>query len=313
VEAALIASLGEALIDFTPLEREGRLNGFELHPGGSPYNVAIAAARLGYPTAFVGRVSEDLFGRILVDRLEEEGVDTRLVLSGPEPTTLAFVAYEDGEPQYSFRGEGAADSLIGSQDIDPGDLLAFEVVHFGSISLLREPTATSIRLLTQAIAGTVTVSLDPNVRPSLVTVWEPYRTLLGKLARLADIVRVSEADLASWGEDPARLSAEEDRPSAVVVTRGERGSTLYQDGRSFDVPARPCRVADTVGAGDAFTAGLLVSLGRLGALSRQSLAALGEEGWRIALGFASTVAALTCERRGAHPPTAAEVEAVRAV
>jgi fructokinase len=124
---------------------------------------------------------------------------------------------------------------------------------------------------------------------------------------------VSEADLASWGEDPARLSAEEDGPSAVVVTRGERGSTLYQDGRSFDVPARPCRVADTVGAGDAFTAGLLVSLGRLGALSRQSLAALGEEGWRIALGFASTVAALTCERRGAHPPTAAEVEAVRAV
>jgi fructokinase len=307
----LIASLGEALIDFTPIERDGRLVGFELHPGGSPYNVAIAAARLGYPTAFVGRVSTDLFGRILVERLEQEGVETNLLFVGSEPTTLAFVAFEEGEPQYSFRGEGAADTLIAPGNIAPDALQRYEVLHLGSISLLREPTAGSIVLLARALAGRVTLSFDPNVRPSLVADDEAYRGRLAELSRLADVVRVSEADLGWWGEDPAQL-AERDGPRAVVVTRGERGSTLYRCGLVLDVPARPCRVADTVGAGDAFTAGLLVSLGRLGALRRSALATLGENEWRRALKFASTVAALTCEQRGARPPTAGEVEAALA-
>jgi fructokinase len=149
----VIASLGEALIDFTPLERDGRLGGFELHPGGSPYNVAVAAARLGYPSAFVGRISTDLFGRILVEHLEHEGVDTRLLLRGPEPTTLAFVAYEQGDAVYSFRGEGAADAALAPEDVAAEALLACEVMHIGSISLLREPIASTILTLAHALAA----------------------------------------------------------------------------------------------------------------------------------------------------------------
>ncbi|RDI75808.1 Sugar kinases ribokinase family [Gaiella occulta] len=302
----MIASLGEAIIDFTPFERDGRLAGFELNPGGSPYNVALAAARLGYPTSFVGRVSTDLFGRILVERLEAEGVDTSLLLTGPEPTTLAFVAYEGGEARYSFRGENAADALLAPGAIATGDLRRFEAVHLGSISLLREPGASTILGLARALAGGMTLSFDPNVRPGLVADWHAYRALLGEIARLAGLVKVSEDDLELWGEEPAALAAS--GPGAVVVTRGAEGSRLYRPGLSLDVPALPARVVDTVGAGDAFTAGLLVSLGRRGALARPALAALAEEEWRAALIFASAVASLTCERRGASPPTASEVE-----
>jgi fructokinase len=304
----LIACLGEALIDFTPVDRDGRLAAFELHPGGSPYNVAIAAARLAYPTAFVGRISTDFFGRILVEQLENEGVDRRLLLRGPQPTTLAFVVYENGDAVYSFRGEGAADAVVESGEVPREALLGFEAVHFGSISLLRVPIAGTVAELARALAGRVTLSLDPNVRPTLVRDWTAYRALLGDLARFADIVKASEGDLELWGEKPERLAAS--GPCAVVVTRGEHGSRLYRGTSVVAVPAHVCEVADTVGAGDAFTAGLLVALGRAGALDRSTLAALDEESWRATLEFASRVAALTCMRRGADPPTTAEVEAL---
>lgn len=303
----MIASLGECLIDFTPVERDGRIVGFDLHPGGSPFNVAIAAASLGHPTSFIGRVSTDLFGRILVERLEEAGVDTSLLLSGPEPSTLAFVVFEDDEPCYSFRSEGAADTLIPPGTIRAEDILGHhDVLHVGSISLLADPTAGSILELARALSGRVALSLDPNIRPGLVRDWAAYRSLLRELVCLADLVKVSEADLEIWGEDPEHL-LESGGPCAVVVTRGAGGSTLVRSDSLLDCPPAPCRVVDTVGAGDAFTAGLLVALGSRGALSRQMLAELDVEGWRSALEYASTAAALTCERAGASAPTAADV------
>jgi fructokinase len=306
-EQAVIASLGEALIDFTPLERDGHLGGFELHPGGSPYNVAIAVARLGHPSAFVGCISTDLFGRVLLERLEEEGVDTSLLLRGPQPSTLAFVTYRADGPHYSFYGEGAADAQLTPGDLDLDRLARCEALQVGSISLLREPIASTALGLVRSLAGRVTLLLDPNIRPALVADWDDYRARLGELARLVDVVRASDADLELWGEDPKRLAAS--GPSAVIVTRGERGSRLFGQGPVLDVPAWSCHVVDTVGAGDAFSAALLVSLARLGALERPALKTLGEDEWRAMLEFASLVAGLTCEHRGASPPTAADVYA----
>lgn len=302
----MIACLGECLIDFTPVQRNGHVAGFDLHPGGSPYNVAIAAASLGHPASFIGRVSTDLFGQILVERLLEAGVDTSLLLSGPEPSTLAFVVLDDDEPRYSFRSEGAADTLIAPGALRADDILGHEVLHIGSISLLAEPTAGSVLELVRALDGRVTVSFDPNIRPDLVCDWDAYRVLLHELAQLADIVKVSEADLESWGENPEHL-LEISGPCAVVVTRGAHGSSLVSLGSVLDCPPSPCRVVDTIGAGDAFTAGLLAALGRRGALSRQALSGLDMESWRSVLEYASAAAALACERAGASPPTATDV------
>src|SRR2546426_7585819 len=154
----MIGSLGECLIDFTPIVEGGRTTGFRLHPGGSPYNVAIAIARLGHASAFAGRVSVDVFGRLLADHLRANGVDTGLLRAGSEPTTLAFVALEGGEPAFSFRAEGTADTLIRPEDLRPADFADLEGLHVGSISLLYDVTGASIVRLLHALHGRLPLS-----------------------------------------------------------------------------------------------------------------------------------------------------------
>src|SRR3989442_3190081 len=304
-----IVSLGESLIDFTPLVTDGRTTGFEIHPGGSPYNVAVAVARLGHPGAFAGRISADFFGRTLLEHLHANGVDTSLVRTGTEATTLAFVAIEQGEPTFSFRAEGTADTLIRAGDLDPSDFLDAEALHIGSISLLYEPTATSIIELVRALRGKVTVSFDPNVRMSLIRDAAQYRARMRELLGSCDVVKVSERDRAALDSfDPAALVGAATGPVVVVITDGANGSRLFRRGPSLAVPAIPSRRVRTVGAGDAFTAGVLVGAAERGGLSRRALEHLDDEDWRDVLRFASTTAALTCERAGAEPPTRETVQ-----
>jgi fructokinase len=304
-----IAALGESLIDFTPVIEGARTTAFQPHPGGSPYNVAVAIARLGHPSAFAGRVSSDFFGRMLLDHLRANGVDAGRVRTGPEPTTLAFVAIEDGEPSFSFRAEGAADTLIAPADLDPAAFLDLEALHIGSISLTYEPSATSILGLVRSLRGRVPISFDPNVRTSLIRDEATYRSRVRELLAWSDVVKVSERDRRELGSfDPAALVNVESGPAAVVVTDGANGSTLYRRGSAISMPAAPSRVVDTVGAGDAFMAGLLVGAAERGGLDRRALRGLGDDAWREVLRLASTTAAMTCERAGAEPPTRAAVE-----
>ena len=299
----VIASVGECLVDFTPVMVDGRLDGFRLHPGGSPCNVAVAVARLGHPAAYAGRLSRDLFGRLLAAHLVENGVATHLVATGPEPTALAFVAERDGEPVYDLRLVGTATALLAPTDVPPRRFEGVDAVHFGSLGVLLQPSREAVLDLVSALSGGPLVSFDPNVRPGAVADWAGYREALAEAMRLADLVKASEADLAAW-----EMEAEPASGQAVVVTAGAAGSRVAVAGRSVACPAAPCRVADTVGAGDAYMAGLLVALAERGALDRAALAALTDEDWLAAMRFASVTAALTCERAGADPPGRAAVD-----
>jgi fructokinase len=156
--------------------------------------------------------------------------------------------------------------------------------------------------LVSALRGGPLISFDPNVRPGAVQDWPAYRAALGEALRLADLVKASERDLEAWGE-----AIQLDAGQALVLTRGAGGSQVLIGAISVTCPALQCHVVDTVGAGDAFTAGLLVALAERHALDRASLPGLGS-GWLEALRFASAAAALTCERAGADPPLRAEVD-----
>jgi fructokinase len=271
----VIASVGECLMDFTPVTADGRLDGFRLHPGGSPSNVAVGVARLGHPAAFAG-----------------------------EPTALAFVAGADGEAAYDFRLEGTAPRCWRPADLPAERFASLEAVHFGSLGLALRPSREAVLGLAGALRGRTLLSFDPNVRPDVVADWPAYRAALAEAARLADVVKASEADLRAWGAEP-----EVGPDQALVVTAGPAGSRLLVGGRTVTCPAAPCRVLDTVGAGDAFMAGLLVALAERAALDRAALGRLGDGEWLAAMRFASAVAALTCERAGADPPARAAVEA----
>lgn len=312
----LITCVGEALIDFLPIEEGGRTAGFRMHAGGSLLNVAMAAARLGQPAALATRVADDFFGRFLRARLEAEGVDTRWLARAEAQSTLAFVAHEGGEPAFSFYGEGTADTLLTAADLPPELLEATGVLHAGSISLLRGTTPAAVLGAFERARGRALLSLDPNLRPSLVRDEPAYRDLLARLVALADIVKVSAADLAWWmpGRAPEAAAAEllARGPALVVVTRGGEGVYALRAGAgghvAVSLPAFRVAVADTVGAGDSFNAGLLTCLAEAGALSREALEGLGERELAAGLRFAAAVAALNCTRPGADPPRRAEVD-----
>jgi fructokinase len=300
----VIASVGESLVDFTPVTAGGRLDGFRVRPGGSPYNVAVGVARLGHQAAFVGRLSDDLFGRLLSAHLADNGVAAHLAPRAVEPTALAFVAGAEGEAVYDFRLEGTAAAALAPADLPAERFIGLEVVHFGSFGLALQSCREAVLGLARAVRGGPLLTLDPNVRPDVVADWPEYLAALAEAARLADLVRASEADLAAWGAEP-ELGPDQ----ALVVTAGAAGSRLRLGARALVCPAAPCRVADTVGAGDAYLAALLVALAERRALDRAALAGLGDGDWLAAMRFASAAAALTCERVGADPPRRAEVEA----
>ncbi|HEX9442024.1 MAG TPA: PfkB family carbohydrate kinase, partial [Roseiflexaceae bacterium] len=129
----LITSIGEILIDFLPIVERGETTGFRMHVGGSPYNVAMGVARLGQPVAFASKVATDFFGRHMRAHVEREGIDTRFLLNADAQSTLAFVAYEEGEPAYSFYGDSAADTLLSPGELPQALFDETRILHFGSI------------------------------------------------------------------------------------------------------------------------------------------------------------------------------------
>jgi fructokinase len=161
--------------------------------------------------------------------------------------------------------------------------------------------------------GRRVVSLDPNVRPSLVGERSAYLARLEGWVPLADVVKVSRADLA-WLYPGAAPEAVAETwmargPGLVVVTKGHDGSVGVTAGGRVEVPGTPVAVSDTVGAGDAFTSALLASLHAAGRLERAGLRTIPPDALRECLAFANRVAAITCTRAGAQPPTRAEMDA----
>ncbi|MCQ0025192.1 carbohydrate kinase [Streptomyces somaliensis DSM 40738] len=279
-------------------------------PGGGPANTAVALARLGTPSRFLGRLSGDVFGRLFRDRLLDSGVDLSGCVAAPEPSTLAVADVDpDGRASYAFFAEGAADWQWTAGELAAAPLDGTVCLHTGSLALVREPGGRRVEEFLAPVRERATVCVDPNVRPLLVPP-SAYRERIGRWCALADILRLSEDDLAlllpgtspedacdRWHGAGARL---------VVVTLGPRGALASLDGVRVTVPAPPTEVADTVGAGDSFTAGLLHALAGLGRLGGR-LHGLTPNETAASCAYAALVAARTCAVPGADPPWAADL------
>jgi fructokinase len=308
----MILVCGEALIDLVPLAA-GEEPAYVARAGGSSFNVAMGLGRLGVPVGFLGRLSTDPFGQMLRRRLEADGVDCGYVLEGDEPSTLAVVHLEAGaEPVYVFHGEGTADRLLVAGDL-PGDFPdEVTALHLGSISMVREPGASAFEAVMRREHGRRVISLDPNVRASLVGERSAYVARLEAWVALADVVKVSRADLA-WlypGAAPDAVAAAwlARGPGLVVVTMGHEGSLGLTARDRVEVSGTPVAVSDTVGAGDAFTSGLLAWLHESDRLERRRIREIPGDQLREGLAFANRAAAITCTRAGAQPPTRAEMD-----
>jgi fructokinase len=310
--AAMIVSCGEALIDFIPSPVAGEI-GYLPRCGGSPFNTAIACARLGASTAFLGRISTDIFGDKIAAALAENAVSLRLVRRVVQPTTLAFVDLAGEEPQYAFFTENSAE-----RSISPHDLTAVpegvDCLHLGlgAYTLETEPFATAFTTLFQAARGKAVRSFDPNIRANMIADRVAYAGRIEAWLAETDLVKVSAADL-EWLYGDEAIDSIAQRwlalgPQLVVVTRGGKGAIAFRAGHAPVTATAPSIVVvDAVGAGDSFTGGLLTALYRAGAMSIAGLAALDTVTLTDAVGYACRVAAVTCTRAGANPPFAHEV------
>ncbi|WP_327174108.1 carbohydrate kinase [Streptomyces sp. NBC_01335] len=280
-------------------------------PGGGPANTAVGLARLGTPTRLMARLSGDVFGRLFRARLLESGVDLSGAQAAAEPSTLAVADIDaGGAAAYSFHAEGTADWQWTRAELAAGDPRDSACVHTGSLALVREPGGLLVEELLAGARPHTTVSIDPNVRPALVDP-QVYRDRIPGWCAVADILRLSQDDLDAVAPDVTVEAACDGFHAAgarlVVVTLGARGAFASLEGRRVSVPGVPTRVVDTVGAGDAFTAGLLHHLGERGLLGGR-LERLTPEGLAAACAYAVRVAALTCAAAGPNPPWAHQME-----
>jgi fructokinase len=306
---------GEALVDLVPGDPldstvDGGLRALLPRLGGGPYNVALAAGRLGVPAAFLSRVSTDRFGDAMVERLHASAVDTSLLQRGDEPTTLAVVALDaKGAARYTFYVEGTADRLVA----DPGPLPeSVTALSLGTLGMVLEPGASAYEamLRREAARGTLTV-LDPNIREALIADPAAYRARFASWLPDVRLLKISDDD-AAWlteGADPVAAAKTwiESGVDAVVLTRGADGvSVITAAGELAHVPSRKVTVVDTIGAGDTVHGALLAWLHTHEATD---LASLDAGAWREALTFAAKAASITVSRSGAEPPTSADMAA----
>ncbi|MGV9304076.1 carbohydrate kinase family protein [Nonomuraea sp. NPDC004354] len=307
----MIVACGEALVDLVP-RRDGC---FVARPGGSPANVAVGLGRLGVAVAMLARLADDGFGRLLRAHLTDSRVDLSLAVPAGEPTTLAVVTLgPERGAEYTFYVTGSADGAWQPADLPPELPAGTACVHVsGSLALAVPAMGDTLEALLRQERSRRTLAFDPNLRPRLARDPAALRARLDRWIGLVDLVKISSDDLA-WltpGEPVESVAARwrERGPAVVVVTRGAAGVHALGPEGPVDLPGRQVRVADTVGAGDAFMSGLLAALAEGGALARDRLAALPAGPLAAALDQAQHVAALTCTRVGAEPPWRAELDA----
>ncbi|RQQ53551.1 carbohydrate kinase family protein [Burkholderia stagnalis] len=289
---------GEALTDFI---RDDAQHWHSI-AGGSCWNVARVGARLGVPTGFVGTVSRDIFGDELMRKSAEAGLDMRFMRQVDRAPFLAMVVSKQ-PPNYFFIGENSADLAFDPAELPAGALDAAEIVHVGSLGVVREPLASRLIDIAQAArAAGKRISFDPNFRAPMAD--PSYRATLRRLAGLAHYIKVSDEDLGGLfpelDEAAALAQLRAWAPdAAVLVTRGASGMQLFHGGDTLFQPAFPTEVADTVGCGDASVGGWMASL-----LTRPDAPAAEH------LRYAAACASVACAHAGAYAPTAAEVAAL---
>jgi len=306
----MILCCGEALIDMLPRETAAGEGAFLPHVGGSVFNSALALGRLGVPVSFFSGLSNDLFGVKLQDALRASRVDLSHAKISGRPTTLAFVSLKEGQASYFFYDENSAGRMLSQADL-PVLNKDVEALLFGGISLATEPCGSTYEALMNRESAERVIMLDPNIRSAFIKDAKAHKARMRRMMAKADIIKISEEDLAWFGEPTSPAEAAQvllaGGAKLVIITSGAKGAAAYWKGGSFVIGALSVEVADTVGAGDAFNAGVLAALRKAGVLKKERLAEISKDAVREALSFATRIAAITVSRPGANPPWANEI------
>ena len=310
-------TFGELLIDFTQNGISNQGNGmFEANPGGAVSNAIAMVNRLGHKTSFIGKVGDDIFGHLLIQTLQELGIDTsNLLLDKETRTTLAFVANDEhGERSFSFYRNPGADVMFRVDELDEELIRNTKLFHFGTLSMTHECVReTTKRALQIAKEEGVMISFDPNLRESLWDSLETAREQFDYGMRFCDILKISDNEL-QWFTGEGNLDKgmkmlrEKYQIPMIFLTLGKDGSRAYYKDMAVEVPAF-CQkqVVDTTGAGDTFFGSCIHCI------LERGLEDLLEEDLYEILTFGNAAASLITTKKGALKvmPTMEEIQKLR--
>lgn len=315
-----VVALGELLIDFTENGTSAQGNGlFEACPGGAPCNVLAMLRKLGKSCAFVGKVGDDMFGRLLRDTIIEVGIHADgLVMDANIPTTLAFVkTFENGDRDFSFYRKPGADMMLTESELPEEAIASARIFHFGTLSMTHEGIrAATVKAVELAKEGGALISFDPNLRPPLWDDLEDAKEAIAWGLSQCDILKIADNELefmtgeTDFGKGAAILHEKYPNIQVLNVTAGADGSySFYGEEEPVFVPSfRLGGTIETTGAGDTFCASVL------NFVVENGIARLTPEDRQAMLRFANAAAYLVTTRKGAirSMPEREEVEAILA-
>ena len=300
-----VVALGEMLIDFAACgEDAAGYPTMAANPGGAPCNFLAALAKYGVKTAFLGKVGDDTFGRLLVNTAKDAGIETKGILLDPNVfTTLAFVTFDaQGDRSFSFARKPGADTQLRFEELDLSLVDACKVLHFGTLSLTDEPVRSATqKVVAYAREHGKMISFDPNLRlPLWRDAEEARKQILWGLSQ-ADVVKISDEEVSFLWDCPPEEGAdhllEDHGVSLAMVTLGAKGCYLKNKKATYAAASPQVQAIDTTGAGDIFGGS---AVARLLELSKAP-AELTEKNLAYIARYAVTAASLSTERRGGIP------------
>lgn len=308
-----VVAMGELLIDFAMAGESGQGNQmFEACPGGAPCNVLAMLNQLGKKTAFIGKVGNEQFGKLLKSTIEEIGIESKGLLMDEEiPTTLAFVhTFPDGDREFSFYRKPGADMMLEKTEVDYDLIRRAKIFHFGTLSMTDEPVRTTTKeALAAAKEAGCLISFDPNLRPPLWKSLDTAKEMMEYGFEYCDILKISDNEIqfVSGKEDydeGIKYLQEKYGIPLILLTLGKDGSRAYYKDMRVEQGGFSLETIETTGAGDTFCGSALS-----GVLDRE-FENLTEQELKEILVFSNAAAALITTRKGAirSMPKKSEVE-----
>ena len=311
-----VTALGELLIDFAVNgESEQGNQLFEACPGGAPCNVLAMLNKLGRKTAFIGKVGDDQFGKLLKDTITNTGIEAKgLVMDKDIHTTLAFVhTFPDGDREFSFYRKPGADMMLKEEEVDYDLIRQSKVFHFGTLSMTHEGVREATKKAVEtAKANGCLVSFDPNLRPPLWSSLDLAKEQMEYGFGKCDILKISDNEIQfvsgkeDYDEGIAYLQETYNIP-LILLTMGKDGSRAYYKGMRVERPGFSVKAIETTGAGDTFCGS------SLNYLVDHDFENLTEEQLGEMLTFANAAAALVTTKKGAIKAMPVKEEALELI
>ena len=298
-----LITIGEALIDFVPIEIGVALkevSGFFKSPGGAPANVASCVSKLGGKSQIITKLGNDAFGDFLEEKMSFVGIDTTSILrSDKANTALAFISlHRDGEREFSFYRKPSADMLLEANEIEEDWFDSGDILHFCSVDLVDAPVRRAHdEAIKIAKEKNMIISFDVNVRLSLWDNQDEYRKIISKYICKADVLKVSDEELefvTQISDEKQAIKYLRDQVEVLVYTKGAEGAYIYTKNNAAFHKGFKVNAVDATGAGDSFIGAVLYQL-----LYKYDMSKLGENELKDIITFANATGALVVTKKGA--------------